>query len=196
MDLPAVVEVCRIAGGLPTSGDGGVTRKPQQLPVDAGAQGRAVGGGCSAPVPPRGDGGATRQPQQPPVVSRAGQTAAAAEQGGGRVGGGSAGGEEGPTQERVQEIDRSPLPRSGFTPTPTHPSALHTRARPYLAHAPSFGTDRTRNARAPTSPRSTGFCAILGYISSSSSSPSLESCTAAQTFPISEGLTATRRMGA
>ena len=36
--------------------------------------------------------------------------------------------------------------------------------------APSLDTDRTRNARAPTSNRSTGFCAIWVCISSGSSS--------------------------
>ena len=44
----------------------------------------------------------------------------------------------------------------GFTPTSTHPSALHIRAR----LTSSLDTDRTCNARAPTSPRRTGFCAI------------------------------------
>ena len=39
---------------------------------------------------------------------------------------------------------------------------------PALAHAPSLDTARTRSARAPTSPRSTGFCAIWNCISSSS----------------------------
>jgi len=42
--------------------------------------------------------------------------------------------------------------------------------RPRGAHATSLDTDHTRNARAPTSPRSTGFCVIWGCISSSSSS--------------------------
>jgi hypothetical protein len=41
---------------------------------------------------------------------------------------------------------------------------------PALAHTSSLGTDRTRNARAPTSPRSTGLCAIWICISSSSCS--------------------------
>ena len=38
---------------------------------------------------------------------------------------------------------------------------------PALAHAPSLGTDRTRNAHAPTYIRSTGFFAIWVCISSS-----------------------------
>ena len=41
---------------------------------------------------------------------------------------------------------------------------------PALAKISSHGTDRTRNASAPTSPRSTGLCAIQGFISSGSSS--------------------------
>ena len=46
------------------------------------------------------------------------------------------------------------------------PSALHNRTCPC-----PLTSDRTRNARAPTSPRSIGFCAIWDCISSSSSSP-------------------------
>ena len=45
------------------------------------------------------------------------------------------------------------------------PSALHNRTCPC-----PLTSDRTRNARAPTSPRSIGFCAIWDCISSSSSS--------------------------
>ena len=44
-------------------------------------------------------------------------------------------------------------------------SALHNRTYPC-----PLTSDRTRNARAPTSPRSIGFCAIWESISSSSSS--------------------------
>ena len=44
------------------------------------------------------------------------------------------------------------------------PSALHNRTCPC-----PLTSDRTRNARAPTSPRSIGFCAIWDCISSSSS---------------------------
>jgi hypothetical protein len=40
---------------------------------------------------------------------------------------------------------------------------------PALAHTSSLDTDRARNAHAPTSPRSIGFCAIWDCISSSSS---------------------------
>ena len=47
------------------------------------------------------------------------------------------------------------------------PSALHNRTCPC-----PLTSDRTRNARAPTSPRSIGFCAIWDCISSSSSSSS------------------------
>ena len=43
------------------------------------------------------------------------------------------------------------------------PSALHNRTCPC-----PLTSDRTRNARAPTSPRSIGFCAIWGCISTSS----------------------------
>ena len=46
-------------------------------------------------------------------------------------------------------------------------SALHNRTCPC-----PLTSDRTRNARAPTSPRSIGFCAIWESISSSSSSSS------------------------
>ena len=60
----------------------------------------------------------------------------------------------------------------------TRPNRLHTHTHsprrlgctPALAHASFLDTNRTRNARPPTSPRSTGFCAIWGCISSSSSS--------------------------
>jgi len=52
------------------------------------------------------------------------------------------------------------------TPTPTHPSALHTCARPCLLPRHLPHEQRTRNARASSSPRSTGFCAIWGSISS------------------------------
>ena len=53
----------------------------------------------------------------------------------------------------------------------SHPQPLtQAPCTPVLAHTPSLDTDRTRNARAPTSPRITGFCAIRGSISSSSSS--------------------------
>ena len=45
------------------------------------------------------------------------------------------------------------------------PSALHNRTCPC-----PLTSDRTRNARAPTSPRSIGFCVIWDCISSSSSS--------------------------
>ena len=44
----------------------------------------------------------------------------------------------------------------GFTPAPL----TQAPCTPALAHTSSLDTDRTRNARAPTSPRSTGFCAI------------------------------------
>ena len=47
----------------------------------------------------------------------------------------------------------------------SQPSALHNRTCPC-----PLTSDRTRNARAPTSPRSIGFCAIWESISSSSSS--------------------------
>jgi len=53
---------------------------------------------------------------------------------------------------------------------------LHThtysprRLAPALAHASSLDTHRTRNARAPTSTRITGFCAMWAHISPSSSS--------------------------
>ena len=50
------------------------------------------------------------------------------------------------------------------------PSALHNRTCPC-----PLTSDRTRNARAPTSPRSIGFCAIWDCISSSSSSRSASS---------------------
>ena len=46
------------------------------------------------------------------------------------------------------------------------PSALHNRTCPC-----PLTSDRTRNARAPTSPRSIGFCAIWESISSSSRGP-------------------------
>jgi len=54
----------------------------------------------------------------------------------------------------------------GFTTTPTHPSAC----TPALVHAhiPPLDTDCTHSARRPTSPRSTGLCAIWNCISSSS----------------------------
>ena len=48
-------------------------------------------------------------------------------------------------------------------PHPPQPSALHNRTCPC-----PLTSDRTRNARAPTSPRSIGFCAIWDCISSSS----------------------------
>ena len=67
---------------------------------------------------------------------------------------------------------RSPLTPQhaliGFTPTPTHPSAAP--CTPALAHTSPLDTERKRSARAPTSPRSTGLCAIWDCISSSSSS--------------------------
>ena len=53
----------------------------------------------------------------------------------------------------------------------SHPHPLtQAPCTPALAHASSLNTDRARNARAPTSPRRTGFCAPWGCISSSSSS--------------------------
>ena len=54
----------------------------------------------------------------------------------------------------------------GFTPAPL----TQAPCTPALAHTSSLDTDRTRNAHAPTSPRSIGFCAISDCISSSSSS--------------------------
>jgi hypothetical protein len=50
-----------------------------------------------------------------------------------------------------------------------HPLTQVPSCAPALAHASSLDTDRTRNARAraPTSPRSTGICAIWDCISSS-----------------------------
>ena len=48
-----------------------------------------------------------------------------------------------------------------------HPSALHL---PCLPEPPTRDLTYTRNARASTSPRSTGFCVIWDCISSSSSS--------------------------
>jgi len=62
----------------------------------------------------------------------------------------------------------SPAPR-GASPT----RGLGAKCGPQrraLAHASSLDTDRTRNARAPTSTRSIGFCVIWVCISSSSSS--------------------------
>ena len=58
----------------------------------------------------------------------------------------------------------SPAPR-GASPT----RGLGAKCGPQrraLAHASSLDTDRTRNARAPTSTRSIGFCAIWVCISS------------------------------
>ena len=53
----------------------------------------------------------------------------------------------------------------------SHPPPLtQAPCKPALAYASSLDTDRMRNARTPTSPRSTGFCAIWGCSSSSSSS--------------------------
>ena len=43
---------------------------------------------------------------------------------------------------------------------------LGAACTPALAHTSSLNTDLTRNTRAPHSPRSTGFCAILDCISS------------------------------
>jgi len=44
------------------------------------------------------------------------------------------------------------------------PSGYLDSGFPVLAHPSSLDTDRTRDARAPTSPRSTGFCAIWSCI--------------------------------
>ena len=69
----------------------------------------------------------------------------------------------------------APQQRGPLTPqhalSASHPHPLtQAPCTPALAHASSLDTDCTRNARAPTSTRSTGFCAIWACIGSSSSS--------------------------
>jgi hypothetical protein len=57
------------------------------------------------------------------------------------------------------------LPRYPVYIVPTNiSSGVQAPCTPTLAHTSSLGTDRTRNAHAPTSPRIIGFCAIWGCI--------------------------------
>ena len=58
-----------------------------------------------------------------------------------------------------------PAASSGWPTAWLGPADLDSAScTPALAHASSLDTDRTRNARAPTSTRSTGLCAIWDCI--------------------------------
>ena len=82
-----------------------------------------------------------------------------------------------PKSEELQTTAPSPTPTPLTPQTQTRPNRLHTHTHPpkRLAHQrspiPPLSTLTSRATHAhPTSPRSTGFCAIWDCISSSSSS--------------------------